>query len=282
MSTRKNFMLFPNFADKAVTLSYDDGSIHDKKFVSIINKYGLKATFNVSSGKFPKEGEDSWYLSANEALKLYEGHEIAIHGQYHLSLNAVPASQATQDVLLDRLALEDLTGKIVNGMAYANGAVDDTAVEIVKNCNIHYARTTVSTENFDIPVDWLRMPATCHHKNPKLMQLAESFLAPTISSYSWAYKPKLFYLWGHSYEFNNDNNWEILENFCQKVAGREDVWYATNGEIYDYVTAFDSLVYSANGKVVYNPTNTTIYYKNIFTGNKYEIRPGETVNVDKY
>ncbi len=280
MSKQRNFLLFPDFRNKAVTLSYDDGSIHDRKLIEIINKYGLKATLNISSGKFANDdAENPWYLSAKDALELYKGHEIAVHGQYHLSLSAVPASQATQDVLLDRLALEKLTGKIVNGMAYANGAVNDAVVEIVAGCGIRYSRTTVSTENFDIPSDWLRMPATCHHDNPKLMQLVDRFLSPITNTYPWAHKPKLFYLWGHSHEYNNNNNWEILENFCKKISGREDVWYATNGEIYDYVTAFDNLIYSADGKIVYNPSNTTLYFNNILTGNKYEIKPGETVNV---
>lgn len=280
MSKQRNFLLFPDFRNKAVTLSYDDGSIHDRKLIEIINKYGLKATLNISSGKFANDDtKNPWYLSAKETLELYKGHEIAVHGQYHLSLNAVPASQATQDVLLDRLALEKLTGKIINGMAYANGAVNDSVVEIVAGCGIHYSRTTVSTENFDIPSDWLRMPATCHHDNPKLVQLVDRFLSPITTTYPWSHKPKLFYLWGHSHEYNNNNNWEVLENFCKTISGREDVWYATNGEIYDYVTAFDNLIYSADGKIVYNSSNTTLYFNNILTGNKYEIKPGETVNV---
>lgn len=278
--SKRSFLLFPGFKDKAVTLSYDDGTIFDKELLEIVNKYNMKVTFNISSGKFADEGTKSaWYLSASEALKVYEGHEIAVHGQMHLSLTDVPASQATQDILLDRLALEKLTGKIIRGMAYANGAVDDTAVEIVKNCGICYARTTVATEKFDIPYDWLRMPSTCHHNNPKLMQLADDFLAPITSSYPWAHKPKLFYLWGHSHEYHNNNDWSVLENFCKKISGKEDVWYATNGEIYNYVTAFDNLVYSADGKTIFNPTNTVLYFNNILTGNKYEIKPGETVNM---
>lgn len=280
--SKRSFLLFPEFKNKAVTLSYDDGTVCDKELLAIVNKYHMKVTFNISSGKFAEEGaENAWYLSASEALKAYAGHEIAVHGQMHLSLTDVPASQATQDILLDRLALEKLSGKIVRGMAYANGAVDDTTVEIVKNCGICYARTTVATGKFDIPCDWLRMPSTCHHNAPELMQLVDDFLAPVTSSYPWAHKPRLFYLWGHSHEYHNNNNWIILEKFCNAISGKEDVWYATNGEIYDYVTAFDNLVYSANGRIVYNPTNTVLYFNNILNGYKYMIKPGETVDVYK-
>ena len=70
---------------------------------------------------------------------------------------------------------------------------------------------------------------------------------------------RLFYLWGHSYEFDNDNNWDLLDSFCEKISGKDDTWYATNMEIYEYVTAFNSLVFSANGNRIYNPTLIDIY-----------------------
>lgn len=40
----------------------------------------------------------------------------------------------------------------------------------------------------------------------------------------------LMYVWGHSYEFDNDNNWELMERFCAMAGGRGDIWYATNLE----------------------------------------------------
>ncbi|MBO5927001.1 MAG: hypothetical protein J6Q38_05550 [Clostridia bacterium] len=80
-------------------------------------------------------------------------------------------------------------------MAYAYGLYDDKCVQILKDCGIKYARTTVSTEKFDIPLDWLRMPTTCHHQNPKLFEILNSFLAPGEENY-YARYPRLFYLWG--------------------------------------------------------------------------------------
>ena len=72
-------------------------------------------------------------------------------------------------------------------------------VEMLKICGIKYARTTVSIERFDIPEDWLRLPATCHHNNPRLIQLAEEFLKSPESGIFWQNTPRLFYLLGHSY-----------------------------------------------------------------------------------
>ena len=35
---------------KAVTFSYDDGVTQDRRLVELLNRYGLKATFNLNSG----------------------------------------------------------------------------------------------------------------------------------------------------------------------------------------------------------------------------------------
>ena len=185
-----------------------------------------------------------------------------------------------QEVMDNRRALENTFGVIVQGLAYPNGSVSDEAVELLKACQINYARTIVSTENFEIPTDWLRMPATCHHKNPRLMELAETFLKGGNKRHFFYHKPLLFYVWGHSYEFDRDNNWEMMEKFCEYIGGRKEVWYATNGEIYNYVKAYDSLVYSADGQMVKNPTCIDVYLQ--FFGKPYVVPAGETVKLEKY
>ncbi len=257
------FMLFPNFRSKALTLSYDDGVKQDERLLSIMSKNGIKGTFNINSGLFaPDESCNRNRMTAKQALELYKSHdcEVACHGVCHLSLRHVSRELAVADVINDRINLENMFGGVVRGMAYANGSYDDATVEILKNCGIAYSRTCITTEKFDIPTDWLRLPTTCHHNNPKLMELLEEFLSQKSNGYYWsnANLPKLFYLWGHSYEFDNNDNWNVIEEFCERAGGREDVWYATNIEIYNYVKAFDSLVFSANGKSVYNPSNIDV------------------------
>lgn len=39
------------------------------------------------------------------------------------------------------------------------------------------------------------------------------------------------YVWGHSYEFDNHDNWDVIEKFCAYMGNRNDIWYATNLEI---------------------------------------------------
>lgn len=259
----RQFLRFPDFKKKALTLSYDDGVRQDKRLISIMQKNGLKGTFNLNGGRFSKEytGEEKGKMTIEEALELYlpAGMEVAVHGFDHLSLAKVDSAIAVNDVIKDRVELEKIFGVIVKGMAYPNGSYNDEVVNILKVCGINYSRTVTSTEKFDLPTDWLRLPATAHHRNPRLMELAEQFVNLPKGRHFWYDPPALFYLWGHSYEFDNDNNWELIEKFAEFMGGREDIWYATNGEIYDYVTAFDRLEFGVDESLVYNPSATDIY-----------------------
>ena len=275
----RTFMRWPNFRRKAVTLSYDDGVVFDKKIIDIMDKNGLKGTFNINSGCFAQE--EGWgRLTKNSAYELYanSNHEVAVHGVKHFSLSAVPESMAISDIVNDRIYLEEMFGKIIRGMAYANGSYSDEVVEMLKKTGIVYARTVVSTENFDVPTDWLRLSATCHHDNPRLMELAKLFVEQEERSHFWQNKPLLFYLWGHSYEFNNNDNWNVFEEFSEYIGNREDIWYATNGEIYDYVQAYDRLEISASGKMIYNPSVIDVY--TCYFGKEYLIPAGKCIVVE--
>ena len=90
-------------------------------------------------------------------------------------------------------------------------------------------------------------------------------------------RERLFYLWGHTYEFERDDNWDVFEDFAKKIGGSDEVWYATNLEIYEYVEAYNRLEYFADGKTVYNPTLIDVWmYDN---GTVYEIPSGKTVKI---
>ena len=67
------------------------------------------------------------------------------------------------------------------------------------------------------------------------------------------------YVWGHSYEFDNNDNWEVIEEFCKFMGGREDIWYATNIEIIDYMEAAKRLQFSADGGAVFNPSARSVW-----------------------
>lgn len=275
------YMRFPGGKSKTLTLSYDDGVEQDVELIRIMKQYGLKGTFNLNSGlyaaedvKYP-EGQIHRRMPRSKVDELYtnSGMEIAVHGYTHPWLEQLPVNAAALDIIEDRRTLEKQFNRIVRGMAYPYGTFNDTVVEIIKNAGIVYSRTVHSTHNFEMPTDWLRLPATCHHNDPELMNLLDDFLNNENCG-KWS--PKMFYLWGHSYEFEERNNWNVIIEFAKKAGGRDDIWYATNIEIYDYQNAFKQLQFSTDMNMCYNPTSTKLWFK--YEGNLYEIEPGTTIN----
>jgi len=269
-------MRFPEWRTKALTLSYDDGVEQDICLVEIMKKNGLKGTFNISSGLYAPEGtvyeEGAIHrrMTRKQCLELYKdsGMEVAVHGYTHPFLEQLPVNICTQEVLKDRETLEKDFDCIVRGMAYPFGRYNDSVVETLKQCGIVYSRTVANTETFAIPTDWLRMPTTCHHNNPRLMELAKSFVEKSDDR-----TLALFYLWGHSYEFEVNDNWKVIEEFAEYIGNREEIWYATNIEVYDYITAYKQLQFSTDGSKVYNPTAVTLYFKS--AGTCYCVAPGK-------
>ena len=43
-------LCYPQWKDRAVTFSYDDGQVFDRSLVDIFNEYDLKSTFHLNSG----------------------------------------------------------------------------------------------------------------------------------------------------------------------------------------------------------------------------------------
>lgn len=270
------YFRFPGFLSKACTLSYDDGVKDDIHLIEIMRKYGLKGTFNLNSSGLTSGKENR--LTPEEIKELFgDDTEIAMHGYRHLSLAKVQPSLAVRDVVADRDFLEQTFDRVIRGMAYANGSVSDEVVNILDLAGVVYSRTTIPTEKFDIPENWLRLDPTCHHNHPRLFELVDEFLNVEDRNYFWAKKPRLFYLWGHSYEFPRDNNWDRIEKFGQIMAERDDVWHATNMEIYKYVEAFKRLVFSADGTRVENPSAIDVYIR--ASEKDVLIKAGECVSI---
>ena len=254
------YMRFPGGKLKALTLSYDDCVKQDKRLVEILNAHGIKATFNINSGIFAETpGSRGNRLTREEALALYSGtdHEVAIHGLTHPPLDKLPIPAMVMEVMEDRKNLEAMFGTIIRGMAYPQGTYNDAVVEALKHTGVVYSRTCISTHDFRLPTDWLRLTATCHHKDDRLFELADQFLTETPLDLRINWEPWLFYLWGHSYEFDHNserNNWNRIEQFAEKMGGHDDIWYATNIEIIDYMEVLKRLQYTCDCTKVYNPS----------------------------
>jgi peptidoglycan/xylan/chitin deacetylase (PgdA/CDA1 family) len=245
----KILLCYPGGRHKALTLSYDDGTAADRRLVKELNRHGLKGTFHLNSGLFGIPGR----LTEEEAGQLYAGHEISAHTLTHPTIARCPREQIVHEIIEDRKGLERLAGCTVRGMSYPNGSYSGEIKQMLPALGIEYARVVQSTGGFAMPDDWLEWKPTCHH-NDRLLERTEAFLALHKTQYLY-----LMYVWGHSYEFDHDGNWELIERFCELAGNRDSIWYATNIEIVDYMTAYGQMKFSADLSFVWNPTASSVW-----------------------
>ena len=242
------FNCYKDGKHKALTVSYDDGQLHDLRLLEILNKHGIKGTFHLNSGILGKDG----FVAREQVAEVYAGHEVSVHSLTHPFLDRVSDEEVVYEIVEDRKNLESLCGYPVRGMSYPYGTYTEALIAKLRGLGMQYARTIQATGGFQPPEDFMKWHPTCHHCDPKLMIRLERFKAGK-------HQMPVFYLWGHSYEFPRDNNWDVIEQFCEAAAKDPDVWYATNIEIFDYWTALRALRFSADRTMVYNPTATDVW-----------------------
>ena len=227
--------MFPGNKRKALTFSFDDGVTQDRRLIKLFNKYGFKCTWHLNSlsfdfpGKIEYQGKTATHdkISIYELKSLYEGHEVAVHTLYHPDLVKESDDSIRINVEADRIILEKLVGYSIIGMAYPFGTVDDRVANIIReNTPIKYSRTVWATYNFDRQDDLLKFRPTVHCLDfTNLSRLIDEFINLKPE------EDKIFYIWGHAYEFDFDNTWDKFEELIKKLANRDDIFYGTNKEV---------------------------------------------------
>lgn len=223
---------------KAITFSYDDGVLQDERLIALFNKYGVKGTFNLNSGNFGQKNVltqegitfDQVRFTESEIARIYRGHEIAAHTRTHRPLVGRPEEEIIDQVESDRLRLSEIAGYEVVGFAYPGPGkeCDSRVADILRaHTGVRYCRTANSNGGFDLQDNLYEFCPTVyeHGDFEHMVELGKRFaeLEPD--------RPQIFYIWGHSYEFDLRNTWDDFERFLQMISHRDDIFYGTNREV---------------------------------------------------
>lgn len=265
---------YPGFCEKCITFSYDDGVIQDIPFIENIKNSGFKVTFNLNSGLFGqikfRDGVDNSRLSEKEVKKIYANanFEVASHSLYHYHMENLSYYDNLYQIQEDTRRLSKIFQKEIRGFAYPFGTYDEDVLRALKDSDMLYARTTKSTYSFTLPEDFLMWNPTIHHSDPDLLPLIKDF---KNSKEELA----LFYLWGHTYEFENKNAWNILSLLQTQIAHQESIAYMTNREVVEYISSRRKVHISSDE--IWNDSDENIYIS--FKNQKIVVKPRQKIEI---
>lgn len=224
--------------NKIITFSYDDGVLQDIRLTELFRKYKIGATFNLNSSLLGNSNSlirngvkvDHTKVKPDEIKDVYSGFEIAGHTMTHPFLPTMLKKDIIKEVEEDRKKLSELAGYEIVGFAYPGGGINYNShiAKIIKeNTNVKYARTTVETHDFDVQTDLYEFKPSVYHINyEKMVELGKEFVDLKCA------EKKIFYVWGHSYEFDAWNFWDKFEEFLKLISFRDDIDYLSNKEAF--------------------------------------------------
>ena len=226
---------YPGGKKKAFNITYDDGVLQDVRFVEMLNRYGLKGTFNLNSQLMRQEfswthpnGMEVKRLSLQAAQGLYDGHEIASHTCTHPYMQTLTDERLWHEMKADKDALEQAFGREVAGFAVPFDYYDERIAACARDCGFAYARMSTVSGSFAPCRDWFHWKTGVYHVEPNLTNFVSDFLHTQQEL-------AVCQIVGHSYDLDAENLWGTMELICAAVSGCEDVWFCTNLELVEFL-----------------------------------------------
>lgn len=199
---------------KIFLLSFDDGTVYDKRFVELLNKYHIKATFNLNSGleDFIWYYEDKFPIQRQilaDTVAQYQGHEVASHSLHHHWLNTLTPPQLSREIGDDCEALKKLFGLSEIGFGVPFTACSEREIRIIRKF-VRYIRLSEFSDSFALPKDPYHIPIHGLYNDPDIYGKLKAFSESTLPV-------SLFVMAGHSYEFEVLNHWQYVEDMIQYI-----------------------------------------------------------------
>ena len=268
-------MLYPGGKRKAFNISYDDGVVQDIRFVQLLNRYGLKGTFNLNYGlmrqNFTWQHESGMIIQRireDQIPSVYEGHEIASHSYSHPYFDNASETEILKELGSDKFFLERLTGREVAGYATPFYYYSDLMADCVRHCGFEYARISEESNDYSVPRDFYRWKGSKFHWDQDLEEFVRGFLESDREL-------ALCQLVGHSYDLDAMDLWDKMEKICRMVSENPNVWAATNLELVRYLKNASRVRFYWAG--IHNESDADIWLD--VDGGTLKLSPGEKLHV---
>ena len=207
---------------KIVSLSFDDGTIYDLRFIELLNKYNLKASLNLNSGMedfiwyYGKEQFPIKRLKLREVVEKYNGHEVASHSLTHPYFSSLDEKEIIRQVKEDIKNLENIFYRKISGFAYPFHDQTEENIQTVKeNNNLSYIRYSYLTDEY-VPMDRYHIPINSLYDDEDIYERLEKFSKNNLEN-------SLFVIAGHAYEFEVKNDWDKIEKLLKYLSLNKEI-----------------------------------------------------------
>lgn len=194
-------------------LSFDDGTVYDKRFVELLNQYHIPCTFNLNSGLedfvWEFEGRPVVRQHLADTVEQYRGHEIASHSLTHPRLDSLYPPRLRREVEADCAALKKIFGVQELGFGVPFTACGEREIQIIRRF-VRYIRLSEYVSSFAMPADPYHIPIHALYNDPEVREKITAFSESNL-------KDALFVMAGHSYELEFLNHWEYMETLLQFI-----------------------------------------------------------------
>lgn len=267
--------LYPGGMGKAFNVSYDDGILQDVRFIELLNRYGLKGTFNLNSGLL-KSGFE-WTHECGMTIKrlpedmirqLYEGHEIASHTYTHPYMETLTKQDILGQLAADKFFLEKISGREVAGFAVPFMYYSDLIAACVRECGFEYARCSEESKNYSIPEDYYWWRGGKFHWSEDLEEYVDGFLKTDQEL-------ALCQIVGHSYDLDVYQMWDRMEAIFSSISSDPDIWPATHIELVRYLRRMEKAEISE--EMILNGSDGELWFN--IKGEVKVLQPNERVEL---
>ena len=210
---------------KIVVLTFDDGTIYDRRFIEILNKYHIPASLNLNSGL-----EDFVWNYNNEIpihrlrlidnVNLYKNHEVASHSLTHPYMTSLTKEEIIRQVKEDIDNLEKIFNREILTFAFPFTDYNDEVINIIKeNTKVKNIRISKFSNEY-MPQDRYHIHLNCYYNDPHIYERLEEFSNNSLDK-------SLFTIVGHSYEFEVLNEWDKIESLIKYLSENKKITILT-------------------------------------------------------
>lgn len=198
---------------KYFLLSFDDGTVHDRRFVELLNKYRIPCTFNLNSGLedfvWEFEGNKVVRQKLSDTVEQYRGYEVASHSLTHPKLDTLHPPRLRREVEEDCAALQAIFGLEEIGFGVPFTVCGEREIKIIRKF-VRYIRLSEYASSFALPTDPYHIPIHALYNDPDVREKIAAFAENDLSD-------SLFVLAGHSYELEFLHHWDYMEELLQYI-----------------------------------------------------------------